>query len=158
ATPPEPVLTDTQVMQLWLSPQDPTRGLAGTISGVVPLHREAGGWKTLAPLPGIDVEIRGFQLDHDGAIWVSTLNRGLFRLLGVPGTALADGGPIRVEAYPGSHGFQTAKFLTIPRMATYGDQVRFLDAGDLYRFDSAQRRFVKEFNVSERFGVPGATV
>jgi signal transduction histidine kinase/ActR/RegA family two-component response regulator len=109
-------------------------------------------------LPGFRAEARIFREDADGALWVSTMNQGLFRLLGVPGTAGADGQPVRVEHFPGGHGLPSARIGRTAVLVESGGRILVRDGDRAFRFDPADRRFVEEFGIPARFGLPGAEV
>lgn len=151
-----PLFPGVHVARLWSSPADPDHALAGTLDRVIPLTRGPQGWRAGEPLPGIEAEVRRFQLDADGALWLGTNNRGLYRVLGLPGTVSADGNPPRVEHYPGGHGLPTAQLGTALRTATFAGRTLFLDGGRAFRFDASTRRFVEDFDPASRIAIPGA--
>jgi signal transduction histidine kinase/CheY-like chemotaxis protein len=143
-TPLQPLLRGLYVWQLWVSPTDPDHVLIGSTKDIRPMSRGPAGWVIGEKLPGIETEIRGIELDHDGSVWLATLNRGYYRLLGVPGTALADGPPKRIEA--------------TTKVAKADGRVAFVDDNRLFHFDPATRRFVEAHAIGERLGLPGAEV
>jgi signal transduction histidine kinase/CheY-like chemotaxis protein len=155
---PTPILAGRHVSRLWVSALDPRHGLAGALDGVVPIELGPAGWRAGAPLPGLAAEARTFVPDADGALWIATANRGVYRVLGLPGTASADGRPPRVEHYPGGHGLPSAQLGSALRLASHRGRALLLDGEHAFRFDPATRRFAPEFAPAARVGLPGAEV
>jgi diguanylate cyclase (GGDEF)-like protein len=109
--------------------------LAGGLSGARMLRRLDGHWRAQV-LPHIDTEIRHFQPDRDGAIWLTGNYTGVFRLRLA---ASPDAAPA-VEHFGTADGLPSGRVIPLQ----LPDGIVFNAADGLRRFDAANHRFVMD--------------
>ena len=105
--------------------------LVGGLNGARLLRRAAGRWDA-ATLPQVQNEIRHFQADRDGAIWLTGNYTGVYRV------RLPSAAPPSVEYFDTDAGLPAGRIVPL----ALPDEIAFDSAEGLLHFDTATQRFV----------------
>jgi len=109
--------------------------LAGGLNGVRVLRKIDARWSG-REVPEVDTEIRHFQPDENGAIWLTGNYGGAFRLH----LAASADAPPTIERFGAAEGLPAGRIVPL----ALPDRIVFDSADGLLRFDSAARRFVAD--------------
>ncbi len=124
------------------STRDPERIWIGTPRGVQSVRHRSEGWHDEGLLRGFDEDVRGLIEEKDGTLWVSTFNRGLFRLAFNAEKTAGPGTP-RIDHFGADRGLPD-QFRRINVVDWRGEPLVLLDTDKRpFRFDRNARRLVE---------------
>ncbi len=122
----------------------PVRGrpgelFVGRFLGLTLLRYEAGRWRDLGGVPGLQTEVRTIAEAEDGALWLGTPTRGFIRVMRPPGAAADDWTHATFNAYREDHGLPKDQGWS--HVYRVGERVVFVTDVGTYRYDAATDRF-----------------
>ncbi len=122
----------------------PVRGrpdelFVGRFLGLTVLRYEAGGWRELGSVPGLQTEVRTIAEADDGALWLGTPTRGFIRAVRPPGAAADDWTHATFTAYREDHGLPKDQGWS--HVYRVGNRVVFVTDAGTYRYDAATDQF-----------------
>jgi hypothetical protein len=120
------------------SKRDPDRVWVGTLHGLRAVRHAPEGWSDEGSVPGFDESCRELAEAADGAVWVATPARGLFRLTMAAGKLA----PPHVERFAGGRGLPEQPGRV--SLTEIGGDTAFLASPDrvVRRYDARARLFL----------------
>ncbi len=124
----------------------PMRVLVGGEHGAWVVQRDAGGWRALGDLPGVDAEIRRIVPESPGVVWLASRSARQLMRVQLGSVAEPDWSPAsaRVDDFSNSPDAPAGPVqpLQVP------DGLAFATSDGIYRYDPAQRRFLPDAALS----------
>jgi len=139
-----------QPTSLLVSTSEPDRVFIGYDLYVSSAVFRDGAWHDEGPIPGVEGEPFS-MVERDGALWVATSTRGVYRIERPAGSGRWQEGRV-LHAFE-SHGLPPGHGWVFVRATDLG--VHFATEKGLYRFDAASGQFVADdrFTVADRGGL-----
>ena len=140
-----------QTLALWPGRRDPMRVWITSHEGLRSLRREDGTWRDEGLVPGCAEESRTVFEAEDGAVWLGTPQRGVFRVTFAAGAG-GKRGTATVAQYFKTHGLPADMNWTRVVPWHGGAEVLFATQAGLFRYDAPADHFARVLDYGERFG------
>jgi PAS domain S-box-containing protein len=146
---PRPARRVAEGVSLALLPsrREAGRVWVGQTLGLRVLEHEAGGWRDLGLLPGVEADVRTLVEGPQGELWLGTDHQGVLRVDPPPAGAAEGAAPV-VRRFGAAHGVPAGGV----DVHSVGGRPIFSTAGGLLRFDLAADGFVGEQGLSAALG------
>ncbi|WP_438483086.1 ATP-binding protein [Oleiharenicola lentus] len=121
------------------SKRDPQRLWVNTMQGLHSIYREGVSWRDEGLVPGFTEHVAGLLEMDDGTMWISSFERGLFRLH-FRDLANPQAGVTRVQRYAEGHGLPEFDHCAV--YSWHGKPIFLFDrSAHPYHFDPVRQKF-----------------